>query len=827
MVQFDVAALSGADAELPVLARLAGVTPDAFYGAVTALQRLELVQQRKAWRAVLPQALAAKLARAALERLHPDTVRRAFVDTAPPRLLTSFCHRLGLLHDIPGAVAFARGLLAADGMVGDALVLDEEGAKRLAYLAPAASEAAIAALERAWAADLAGVAAHPELDGFVRLIGHLAYDPALFGRAVRLLALLPAAARDRASPAGERITSLFHLYLSGTGAPPAVRFNLVRAWIAEGDPGSAARAIEAALKIDSFIGAHAPEFGAHQRDYGWRPRTVDAQTDWVLEALSLLVPLAACDAAAAGRVLAAQFRAIWGYLPARAPLLVATYALMAVGRDEAIWFAVRETIGYDAGPAMALDATALQDLEAALRPQGAEDLVGAYVFQPNFRFQLATPGEAGRQAAAEAAKMATALGVRAAADPEGFARVAEALLGRQQTQATLYGEGYARQTDDLDGQWRLLTDMVSAQEQADPALLMGFLRGAQARDPGVVSSWLDAALDRPGVARHLVSLQVAVGLDSSGMARWIRGVDAGVIPSWTFQRAGGATDGLDPPTLRPLLRALMAQADGMAAAVDLLSMRLMALGEAIAPDPWAELCRDVLVAYRFDTPAQTMLDHHLGELALKGLGGPAGAPAARQVAEAMRAAVLDLGRRYGDCIALTRALFRRQPRAALDVLVRPGEGWRQLERVVCGLESDPDEDPERQARGPIHALEADVARAWVAEDPETRTERLALAIPFAERGEDGDLAWTPLARELLHGPYGVSALTAFYPRFFPSSGWGEIGQGWVRRRPLLTVLRDPANPALAEAAGRFAVALEERITWAEGIVWRDEDQTFE
>lgn len=549
------------------------------------------------------------------------------------------------------------------------------------------------------------------------------------------------------------------------------------------------------------------------------------QTDWFGQGLDLIEPLARRDPTEARRILAARFRQLWSYFPVRGRLLAVARAVLAGGHDDALWFAVRETLGFATAPALALDWTALQDLEQDLRPSGAEDLVATYVFNPNYKFRNEA-GDGGKREAEAAAQMATALGIRAAADPNGFARVAEQLLERQQTQALLFAEGYANQTDDLDGMWMRLVDIASSRSVADPAVLMGYLRGAKARDEDRVSRWLDAALGQPGAARHLVALQIAVGLDEAGVARWLAGVSDGRIPVRSFYLAGGAIDVLGPETLGPLLLAIAARPDGLPSAVDLLSMRLMNLGEDEVPAPWADLCRALLATYDFAERPETMLDHHLGELALKGLVGPDGEPVARQVAEAMKAAATDRSRRY-DHPSLTRALFRRQPRVALDVLVEAGETWLHLEDIVCGLDCDPDEDPERQTRGPIHALDLAVARAWVAEEPATRTVRLALAVPFAERGADGDLVWTPIAQELLDGPYGVSALEAFYPRFFPSSGWGEIGDPWPRRRPLLAVLRDHPNPALVEAARGFSEALEAKIAWAGAITWRDEDEAFE
>jgi hypothetical protein len=823
VVSFDVGSLSAEGAELPVLAGLAGVSPQAFYGAVTVLQGIELVQQRANWRAVLPQALAAKLARVALDRLHPDLLWRGLVLEAQPRLFTSFCHRLGLLHDVAAATAIAGKLLAPGGLLGDLVALDGEGVQRLAHLAPAVPEAALAAFERAWASDLSGIVAHTRFEDLVRLLTHLAYDPALFSRAALLLGRISIEC-GQANWVHERFAALFHLYLSGTAASPTLRFGLIRAWVEAGELTLAARALEAALKAGTFTGSHEPEFGAHQRDYGWRPRTLADQTAWFLDALELLEPLGRRDPYEARQILAHQFRQLWSYSPARRRLIEVSRALVASVRDDRIWFAVRETIGFDTAPAMSLDQSALEDLERDLRPSATEDLISTYVFNPNHKFWN-EPGDGGKRAAEAAAGMAKALGVRAAADPDAFANVAEQLLQRRQTQADLFGEGYASQVDDLDGEWMRLTGLVSARDGADPSLLMGFVRGTLARDPLRVSQWLDAALNEPAVARHLVALQMAAGLDDVGVVRWVQGIAAGVIPVGSFYMAGGAVEGLGPETLGRLLAAIGEQPAGLPCAIELLSMRLMAFKDESVPEPWAALCRNQLAAFRFEVRGETMLDYYLGELALKGLHGSAGEATARQVAETLKQAATD---HVGDYYpSLVRSLFQRHPRAALDVLVEPGEAWQQIEDTVCGRSSDPDDRPEQQVEGTIAALDYDVARAWVAEDPATHTARLALAIPFAEHGEGGELAWTPLARELLDGPYGVSALQVFYPRFFPSFSWGEIGDPWIRRRPLLKRLLDHWNPELAEAARGFSKALEERIAWAASIRWHDEDQAFE
>jgi hypothetical protein len=251
---FTVQVLEGQGAELPSLATLAGVSVDALYAAVADLLGLELIQARGNWRALLPQALAGKLAASALQRLHPDRVWESLVEQAPTRLLDSFCHRLGLLHDVPRAVALAERLLASDGPVGDLLAGGGTAVRRLSYLAPAAPKAALARLEAACDADIAAVAAHDLLDDMARLVAQLAYDADLFTRCVHLLSRLPLAERDRNTQAGDRIEAMFHVILSGSEALPEARADLVRGWLAEPTLHLAERAIGAMLKTGQIMG---------------------------------------------------------------------------------------------------------------------------------------------------------------------------------------------------------------------------------------------------------------------------------------------------------------------------------------------------------------------------------------------------------------------------------------------------------------------------------------------------------------------------------------------------------------------------------------------
>jgi hypothetical protein len=94
---FEGEALTGDDAELPRLAALIGITAAALYGSVSELLRRDLAQRRGVWRAVLPHAIANRLAAAALQDIPFAAIEEQLINGAPARLLKSFSRRLSYL----------------------------------------------------------------------------------------------------------------------------------------------------------------------------------------------------------------------------------------------------------------------------------------------------------------------------------------------------------------------------------------------------------------------------------------------------------------------------------------------------------------------------------------------------------------------------------------------------------------------------------------------------------------------------------------------------------------------------------------------------------
>jgi hypothetical protein len=83
-------------AELIRLGRLIVKTPQDLYQSVAELQRRDLVQQRSVWRAVLPHAIANRLAATALQNIPYSEIEKHLVTQPSERLMRSLSRRRGI-----------------------------------------------------------------------------------------------------------------------------------------------------------------------------------------------------------------------------------------------------------------------------------------------------------------------------------------------------------------------------------------------------------------------------------------------------------------------------------------------------------------------------------------------------------------------------------------------------------------------------------------------------------------------------------------------------------------------------------------------------------
>ena len=303
--------------ELAILAKLAGSAVDALYEAVADLMGRDLAQRRGVWRAILPHAIANRLAIDALKRIHVDRICEEMIEKAPERLFRSFTHRLTYLDSSPAARNIVRTLLKNGGRLSDVWRLDGPGRMAFRNIVPTDPNAALDAIE-------AGLPAH-DFDHRITnasylppMIWAIAGDAKLFERCLKLLQTLFVFGDSQVSKeASKAHDELFQIVFSGSHASLAQRIAAVRKLLfSDQEPlrtlGSSA--LKAMLKTRDFKTHYDFQFGARSRDYGYQPTTDKEQSEWFVEALTLSGEIAVSNHPASETVksaLVGNFRGLW------------------------------------------------------------------------------------------------------------------------------------------------------------------------------------------------------------------------------------------------------------------------------------------------------------------------------------------------------------------------------------------------------------------------------------------------------------------------------------------------------------------------------------
>jgi hypothetical protein len=137
------------EAELSPLGALVGKTAQEMFRHSAELQRRGLIQRRGPWRAVLPHAIANRLAATALQNIPPSAIEECFLREGRRRMLKSFSRRLHYLNDSKEARSIVTKWLGQAGLLGNLAGLNDSDYAIFNNIAPVSPEEALLALERA------------------------------------------------------------------------------------------------------------------------------------------------------------------------------------------------------------------------------------------------------------------------------------------------------------------------------------------------------------------------------------------------------------------------------------------------------------------------------------------------------------------------------------------------------------------------------------------------------------------------------------------------------------------------------------------------------
>ncbi len=834
--------------ELKLLASLIGKSGSELYRDVKALKERDLIQSRDVWRAVLPHAIANRLAKRALESIPKNNLVQAFLNSGSERLIKSFTRRLSYLHDCDTAIEIANEWLAHDGWIGEATSnFNAFGMEVFRNIAPVSPEKALEAIERAANGDEGDWFTSREnyyYYEFVCLLRHLAYDPELFDRSVKLLCryALSEKPKENHNSIRDVLQSLFYIHLSGTHAPIEARAKVIEELLDTDDQNKQSLGLfllEAGLETWHFSSSHEFDFGARSRDFGYQPKTRGEFVHWYKTFIGMCTRLALSAqpmAKQARKILADNLRGLWTKAGMFEALEISAKQLQEQKAWNEGWIAVRGIIRYDDKKFEEKISERLHKLENLLRPNNLLERARTYALSdPYHSVEMQDDFDDDKDAASALQRtegITREIGAQVAQDIDILKVLLPELVSVDNMRLDSFGRGLADGCSDKQELWQILCAQFqkTPSEKRSIRVFLGFLSSCAESDPAFYHSTLDALISDNLLGEWFPVLQTTSTIDQRGLERLNKALDAGKAKIHMFQCLawGRAHEPISDDGLADLLGKILSKEGGISVAIEILKMRFHGSREESAYSlSLLAVARDVLSIYPFPDGRNrnNNLDYDLAQIANICLNGDEGKNAAAAICRHLVEAITD-NRVYAfDHPDLLNSLARAQPLVFLDVFLgNNGIGNYQRRRMFS-------DDFERR-NNPINQISDNDLIFWCNSDPKNRFPLIASAIQaFSVSTETGELAWKPIVNSIFEkAPDLAAILECFADAIRPTSWDDSLAEILQKRSVLFQCLFQHDNEEIRAWARRQYQALQEAIKReqeSEARQDREMNQSFE
>ncbi|UWZ83197.1 hypothetical protein [Occallatibacter riparius] len=790
------------DSELPKLASVVGKDVGSLFADVAELKRRDLIQERGVWRAVLPHAIANRLAALALENIPPENLRVLFA-TAPPRLLRSISRRLGYLHTSIAAQRIVREWLFDHGRLGRVEELSELGIAMLTNVAPVDPVGVLDTIERAVQRQRE-LGAQLKGEQFRTLLVSLAFESKFFDRAVNLiLDLIEFEEPGRyANQVRNSFPSLFHLYLSGTHATVEQRIHVIDGLLLSNSPtrqelGFAS--LDAMLKSSHFTSFHRFDFGGRPRDYGYFPRTREDLLNWFRAALNLCATHDGRDTVTSSKIrtiVSQNLQGLWDI-----EMFDEIEAVCREFRERRFWpegwIAIRRIRRFRHDPLPEDEQVRILAIEHAIAPESLLEHVRAQVLrrgraayedidwrdhEAQFARQELNLIELGKIVATEAATLDEVM-------PELLSCSATTTLGP-------FAKGLVDGDDDRRGMWdRLIQGFM----RVDPTirsteLLESYLFNLQKVDRDLVETFLQDAMQRPELSEWFPRLQARVVISRLGVLRLKQSLLDGRAHVDSFRSLAYYGD-LEDAAILQLVPLLLNLDGGFWVAVDIVSLRLPQIrNKKETPSPEL-LATGRLIADAFDFNTRGHHDEYeLQQVFEACLSSREGIPVVERMLERLKAKHA----RFGLSLILEDhmlgALVAAQPLLVLNTFFASDAAMKRAVRPLIGHYD--------HVGSPFDRVPPRVLLPWCDEDPVYRYPLAASIIKAFDTSRPANKPqWNDIALALLERcPDKTEVLERFIRQLEPMGWVGSRGAAWQANLQLLDEFQDHPDAAFAAFA---------------------------
>jgi hypothetical protein len=579
--------------ELKFLASLVNKTGDQLHRDISILRERDLVQSRSVWRAVLPHAIANRLAKHALNAIPRDKLIQAFLNCDSERLIRSLSKRLSYLHDCKPAITIVDDWLAPDGLLGQANCnFNQLGMDIFNNVVPVSPENSLIAIERAANNDQENHFFNNKnvhYNNFVNILVHLAYDPELFSRSVDILTrfALSEKTNETNNRTRDTLKSLFWITLSGTHAPVDVRAKVIKDLTTSNNLNNQKLGLDllsGSLEAWHFYPSHNFEFGARPRDFGYHPRTRDEVVVWFNTFINICTDLALLGqpiALEARKLLADKMRGLWIRGEMYDSLEESAEKIHKQKAWNDGWLAVREIIRLDS---KSFDEEVLEKLlrlEKFLKP--ANLLERARIFALSDQFDHLDIDDDFSQeddeplSWSQTDKITRELGRQVAKDIDTFNAFLPELVSTYASRLHIFGQGLADGSDNKQEIWKALYNQIkkTEPERRQFVVLVGYLSSCAESAPEFYNSTLDSLVHDEILGQWFPVFQGDMIIDQRGVERLLEALETGNANVGTFRHLawGGRHKTISDDDLAKLLTKLQKQDNGADVAIDILRMR--------------------------------------------------------------------------------------------------------------------------------------------------------------------------------------------------------------------------------------------------------------
>lgn len=846
---FDGEDATSEKSEMKFLASLIDRSGKEIYRDIGILRSRCLVQSRHVWRAVLPHAVANRLAKRALETIPKDLLVESFLECGSERLITSFSRRLSYLHDCQVAVEIATKWLAPDGWLGGVIRnFNAFGMEVFKNIAPVAPAQALAIIEHAATGESGEKFAsreHNYFYEFVRLLRHLAYDPTLFKRSVTLLCryALSEKPEEKNNSTRNVLKSLFYINYSATMAPLGARSTIIEELARSDDKNRQELAIfllDAALESWHFYPVHEFDFGAWPRSYGYVPKSREEVVSWFGIFIGICTDLSLSSepiAAQARKILADRFRGLWTKAQVFDILEDAALRIHSLKPWNEGWLAVCGIIRYDGKGFGADTQERLHRLAQRLRPADLLELARTYALsdQSSTIFELEEDCEE-NDIGSHSRKVEDRIrqiGAQVAQNEETLSAILPDIAATYTHKLINFGRGLAEGSTDRMSLWQRLYNQLdkTLPEKRQIAALVGFLSACAEIDPVLCNAILDRSINDPLLGPWFPILQINTEIDQQGFERLMKALDIDMAPIYMYGHLamGRKHEFLTDNDLSCLLRKILTKDEGIYVAVDILDMRFHS-PEAESPNYSPALlaaARDILSSFLFTNSNQrhSLLDYELALIAATCLKGNEERNTAITLLHNLADALAHYHTYVSDYPHLLNVLAKLHPDSFLNVFLQGRDEEKHRYRKAFLYDYDMHTNPLNQIS------DTDIV-SWCDEDPEHRYPTIVEVIDtHSESAEAGKLQWKPLVYAILEKAPDLSVILDRLATLANPPSWTEPRSALLEKRStLFKSLYDHDNAEIRSWAQNQYSALQETIRRdreSEALRHRQQNERFE